>query len=157
MRLAYFIAVLAVAASPPAAIAEAAQAGNACSLLTGKQLASFGVAGRCKPLIVHQSGFMTSYATWGGSNQPHLALAVTSFSSTSSVLYQLKLREMKSLGKKVGGIGSSAYERFQSGSTLAIIDFVTGKRFVTINVNAKMQLASARPLESLARALAAKL
>ena len=156
-RIACAAALLAAAVLAPGAAARPVYGGKACALLAAKQLSPFGVAASCKPLTTKGPGFTTSYATWGKALPPHLALTITTFTSTSSLIYRLKLREMKALGTKVSGIGSTAYEQARPGSPLAIIDFVVGKQFVTIDMAAKAPLASVSAFNALAKTVAGKL
>jgi hypothetical protein len=144
---------------PALLLAAAAFSGNPCSLVSSKQVASFGIPPQCKSTTLKASGLSSSNATWAGAltpTSPHLSISVATYESTSSPLWNLGLQTLDKLpggpAKKVSGIGSLAYE--SSGTSINAINFVVGKQIVDINMRTASAPKSRAAFEALAKAVA---
>lgn len=159
MRRALVALAVAAVVAAPAAYASRAFSGNPCSLVTGKQLAAFGISGSCKPTTLSGPGFTASTAIWNLTSTPHLSVGVHTYASASGPAWDIAMKTLKLLpggqGRKVSGIGNVAYET-GGGSAIAAINFVVGKQIVNVNLHAKGAV-SLNQLDALAKSVAAKL
>lgn len=162
-RVMFAVAALTVATAAQGAAAGTAFSGNACRLLSAKQLAAFSMPPQCKPTMLQGPGFTSNLAVWNAratGAQPHLAISIQTYSSKSGPLWQLAMKTIKTLpgeAKKVSGIGSIAYESGGDGSRLSVINFVVGNQVVNINMRTTNAPSALTKFNGLAKSLAAKL
>lgn len=160
MRRPLAVAAAAAALAAPAALAGGAFSGSPCSLVSTKQLAAFGISGRCKQTTLNGPGLTVKSAIWNLTSTPHLSVSVHTYASASGSAWSVAMKTLQTLpggqSKKVGGIGSLAYETGGNGSTGVSINFVVGKQIVNINLGAK-RAPSLSAFNGLAKSVAAKL
>ena len=162
-RVTFAVAALAAAIAAQGAAAGPAFSGNACLLLSAKQVAAFGIPTQCKPTTRQGPGFTSSLAVWNAhatGAQPHLSIGINTYQSKSGPLWQLAMKTIKTLpgeAKKVSGIGSIAYESGGDGSTLSVINFVVGNQVVNINMRTTKAPSALTKFNALAKSVAAKL
>jgi hypothetical protein len=162
-RVAFAVAALTAAIAAQGAGAGTAFSGNACRLLSAKQVAAFGIQTQCSPTTRQGPGFTTSSAAWNlqaTGAQPHLSISINTYASKSGALWQLAMKSIKTLpgaAKKVSGIGSIAYESGSDGSALSVINFVVGNQVVNINMRTTKAPSTLTTFNALATSVAAKL
>lgn len=152
------VAIIVATAAAPAA-AGPSFAGNVCRLVTTRQIAAIpGVSTRCTNMRPAQGpGSTIHVGHWAGKTpgSPGLQVTVTSYADQGAL--QLAKRNLgqglPGTPKRVSGIGAAAYEATGTGSSA--IRFAVGK--YVVYVIATPAPRSLRPLEALARAVAAGL
>jgi hypothetical protein len=85
-RITFAVATLAATVAANGAVARTTFSGNACALLSAKQVASFGIPTQCKPSTLQGPGFSNSAAVWNvqaRGTQPHLSVTVNTYPSKS--------------------------------------------------------------------------
>jgi hypothetical protein len=157
------ISAVGLSALQPAA-GGAAFTGNLCTLVSAKEVASFGITTQCKPTTLNGPGFIGSTGIWGTQASPispHLAISCNTYPSPSGPAWKVAFATLGTAlpgkAKKVSGIGSLAYESGADGSTLSAINFVTGKKICNINMRTSKPLTSLAVFNALAKSVAAKL
>jgi hypothetical protein len=166
LRLTWSICLLATFASAAFAVdpiaGGTAGARNFCTLVSAKQVASFGIPTQCKPTTLNGPGFTNSTGTWAKqvtATSPHLSVSCNSYQSTSSPVWKLGLTTLDKLpgkAKKVNGIGTLAYESGADGGTLSVINFIAGKNICDINMRTSQPPTSLAAFNTLAKSVAAK-
>jgi hypothetical protein len=138
--------------------------GSICTLVSAKEVASFGIATQCKPMTLNGPGFTGSTGIWGTQASPispHLAVSCNAYPSPSGPAWKVALATLGTAlpgnAMKVSGVGSLAYESGGDGSTLSVINFVIGKRICSINMRTGKPLTSLAAFNALAKSVAAKL
>jgi len=135
--------------------------GNACTVVSTKQVAAFGISGPCKLTKHSVAGLTSSIGIWNlTSRTAHLSIAVNTYSSKSGPYWQVAMKTLDKLpgpAKKVKGIGSLAYESGGAGSTISAINFVVGNRVVSINMRTSIAPKSLQAFTAMAKSVAAKL
>jgi hypothetical protein len=135
--------------------------GNACTVVSAKQVAALGIAGPCKLRKHSVAGFTSSIGIWNlTSRTNHLSIAVNTYSSKSGPYWQVAMKTLNKLpgpARKVKGIGSLAYESGGAGSAISAINFVLGNRVVSINLRTSAAQKSLQSFTAMAKSVAAKL
>lgn len=143
------------------ATAGASFGGNACTVVSAKQVAAFGISGPCTPTKHGVAGFTASLGIWNlTSRTAHLSIAVNTYSSKSGPYWQVAMQTLDKLPgtvKKVKGIGSLAYESGGAGSSISAINFVVGNRIVSVNLRSPKASKSLHAFNAMAKSIAAKL
>ena len=155
------LAALAVAAVTAASAAAAPPFhGNVCKLLTARQIAALPtVSSHCTNLPPAQGPGSTNYVGhWAGKTPRSAGLQVTVSSYADQGFLALARRNLTQgftggTPKRVAGIGTGAYEATGAGSSE--IHLAVGKYVVYIVVTPAPR--SIKPLEAVARAVAARL
>jgi hypothetical protein len=162
-RITFAAAALTAAIAAQGAAARTTFSGNACRLLSAKQVAAFGIPTQCTPTTRQGPSFTVRLAAWNPhatGAQPHLSISLNTYASKSGPLWQLAMKTLRTLpgeAKKVSGIGSIAYESGGDGSTLSEINFVVGNQIVNINMRTTKAPSTLTKFNALAKYVAAKL
>jgi hypothetical protein len=140
---------------------------NACTMVPARVLDAAGVTAKCWHGSASYSRYGMSFeAAWNRGNPSppgsYLGVSIMNFYSTSSEGYK-QAREGLSMGrfKEIQGIGTVAYESLTSnaatGGESAELDFVSGRRIVSIGLDADSPIRSFAPLDSIGKAIAKKI
>ena len=158
-RLVPLVLLAALAAAAPAG-ARSAFAGNVCALLPAKQVAPLtGSPSRCTTSPATKGPGSTIFVgTWAGraATSPRLQVTVALYTDPGALaLAKRNLRQgLPGAPKKVTGIATGAYEAIGAGA--AGIHFTVGKYVASLTLT-PAGTRSIGPLETLARAIAARL
>lgn len=146
----------------PSAYSRPAGGVNPCKLVTAKNLAALGVSTFCKETTIGGYGATHATGSWGRVNvdPAALTLSVATYRSASGTAWQLAIKYLKVVPgspKKVGGIGSQAYESGADGSKLSSMNFVVGTHIVSMSWHSKTPPKTLAAFNAVAKAIAAEL